>query len=289
MDGLALLALLSLLAAAVGSIALHRIAARGQLELDSAKRRPGKQQPVTTGSHGELLPEGSAESDRLLAAEEAATKNLPRGADLPYTKQRYLLTQAEREFFAVLKAAVPEGWHVFPQVRLANLVMVHKGVRNWKPHFSRVAQKCVDFVICDEAAIEPRLVVELDDSSHDRPDRQKRDAFVDAALSSAGLPILHVRYQRRYDTEHLARQIREAAGLKAQPVLRHSQTPRPATATPVSAYQGAKPSQSARPISSTEHAGAATPKATRLACRRCGAEVSSTAKFCMGCGATLEL
>lgn len=147
-------------------------------------------------------------------ADLALDENLARPVgELPYTRRRYLLTQAERDFFAVLRAAAPEGWYVFPQVRLANLVMLKKGTRNWKPHISRVAQKCVDFVLCDGADIGPRLVIELDDSSHDRPDRQDRDRFVDAALGAAGLPILHVRWQRQYDATILAGQIRAAVGL----------------------------------------------------------------------------
>src|SRR5690606_9860739 len=67
-------------------------------------------------------------------------------APLPYVRQRYLLSQAEREFFTVLQRAAPSGWYVFPQVPLANLVQLRKGTRNWKPHFGCIAQKCVDFV-----------------------------------------------------------------------------------------------------------------------------------------------
>ncbi len=46
-------------------------------------------------------------------------------------------------------------------------------------------------MLCDAATTAPRLVVELDDANHDRPDRRDRDAFVDAVLSAAGLPIAH--------------------------------------------------------------------------------------------------
>jgi hypothetical protein len=46
----------------------------------------------------------------------------PPPAALPYTRQPELLTRAERDFFAVLRAAAPPGWLVFPHVRLANLV-----------------------------------------------------------------------------------------------------------------------------------------------------------------------
>lgn len=98
-------------------------------------------------------------------------------------------------------------------------MQVRPGTRNWRPHFSRIAAKCVDFVLCEPAELHPRLVVELDDASHSRPDRQRRDAFVDAALAAAGLPILHVRWQRRYEVARLAADIQAAAGLAPAPIL----------------------------------------------------------------------
>jgi hypothetical protein len=52
--------------------------------------------------------------------------------------------------------------------------------------------------LCDATDLIPLLVIEPDDSSHTRLDRQERDAFVDGALAAAGLPILHLRAQRAY-------------------------------------------------------------------------------------------
>ncbi|MBX0330176.1 DUF2726 domain-containing protein [Oscillochloris sp. ZM17-4] len=122
------------------------------------------------------------------AAPQVASST-PAPAALPYTRKHSLLTQAERDFFAVLQEAAPPGWHIFPQVRLNGLLVIRAPERSrmWWAHFNWVSAKSVDFVLCDGADISPQLVVELDDSSHRRPDRQERDAFVDAALASAGL------------------------------------------------------------------------------------------------------
>jgi hypothetical protein len=194
---------------------------------------------------------------------------------LPYIRQRYLLTPAERAFFDVLTSVTPAGWHIFPQVRLANLVLVAKGTRNWQRHFNRVAAKCVDFVICDPATISPRLVIELDDASHDRPDRQARDAFVDAVLASAGLPILHVRRQSTYDTTHLEAQICAALGIDLP--------------APLPVHLSLTPVQPANLLPVATASAPAIPPVQRWACRRCQAPVSATATVCRACGAQLEL
>lgn len=50
----------------------------------------------------------------------------------------------------------------------------------------------MDFIVCDER-VNILLILELDDSTHDAPDRKKQDAFVDAVLEGAGYRILHSR------------------------------------------------------------------------------------------------
>ena len=38
-----------------------------------------------------------------------------------------------------------------------------------------------------------KLIIELDDSTHDRPDRQTRDDFVDRVFQQIKVKLLHVR------------------------------------------------------------------------------------------------
>lgn len=108
---------------------------------------------------------------------------------LPYRKKDYLLSRAERSFYEVLRATVQGEWAIFAKVRLLDLVWLRRGTSNAQAHRNRVQSKHVDFVFCDQRTLSPVLVVELDDASHGRPDRQRRDAFVDAVLQSAGLPV----------------------------------------------------------------------------------------------------
>ena len=77
-------------------------------------------------------------------------------------------------------------------------------------HANRIDRKHVDFVLCDPKTMQPKLVVELDDSSHQRADRKKRDQEVDDAFSAAQLPILHVICKSQYQSENLKRQIQTA-------------------------------------------------------------------------------
>ncbi len=126
---------------------------------------------------------------------------------LPYERVPSLLTAAERSFYGVLREAVDHQCTIFAKVRLGDLLEIPWGTSKFRTHLSRIDRKHVDFVLCDPASFSPLLVIELDDSSHARLDRQERDAFVDAALDAAGLAILHVPAQRAYTPADLRLQI----------------------------------------------------------------------------------
>ena len=72
---------------------------------------------------------------------------------------------------------------------------------------SRIDRKHVDFLLCEPRSMQPLVAVELDDSSHNRPDRQERDRFVDEVFRSAELPLVHIRVQRTYDVDTLAERL----------------------------------------------------------------------------------
>jgi len=121
----------------------------------------------------------------------------------PYRKTDHLLTPAERSFFGVLGQAVDSDLYIFAKVRLSDLLWLPQSTRDRQAHLNRIQSKHVDFVLCDSATTEPRLLVELDDSSHQRARRRSRDAFLDEAVRRAGLPILRVQAKRSYAAAEL--------------------------------------------------------------------------------------
>jgi len=63
--------------------------------------------------------------------------------------------------------------------------------------------------------MEPKLAIELDDKSHQRKDRQERDAFVDEVFRAAGLPLVHIPAAKGYQVDEV-RQLLRAAWPKAK-------------------------------------------------------------------------
>jgi very-short-patch-repair endonuclease len=116
-----------------------------------------------------------------------------------------LVTEAELRFYQALTAAAGGSWTVFAMVRLADLVKVRSDIAGAQAWRNKTFGKHIDFVVCDNNSLQVRLAIELDDSSHQRADRQQRDAFVNEALASAGLPLLRIPVAPQYDKIELRR------------------------------------------------------------------------------------
>ncbi len=130
----------------------------------------------------------------------------------PYQPCEALYSAAELRFHRVLEKALGEQGRIHAKVRLADVIRVRPGLsgRHFFQAFNAIACKHVDYVICDPVSHRILCVVELDDRSHDRSERRERDAFVDAALAAAGIPILHVPVRGRYPVGELRTRLREA-------------------------------------------------------------------------------
>jgi hypothetical protein len=121
---------------------------------------------------------------------------------LPYFPRPHLLTKGELAFYQKMRLALPPAVLVSFKVRLSDVINCPG--RAWKEGYgAKISQKHLDFVVVDAETTAVRFVVELDDKTHRRRDRQHRDAFVDAALAAAGVPIVRVIAAASYDPARL--------------------------------------------------------------------------------------
>lgn len=103
-----------------------------------------------------------------------------------------ILTDREREFYTRLSPLAAEyGLNIYMKIRLADLVVPLPKAENpyWMECFNKIKSKHIDFALADEDS-EIVALIELDDSTHSRPDRAERDEFVDAVLYKCGYTLL---------------------------------------------------------------------------------------------------
>jgi len=126
-----------------------------------------------------------------------------------YKQKNFFMSRTEHECFDAILKAVGNGYHIFPQVHLSSIVDNKVTGQNWKGAFKHISQKSVDFVLCDKAYISPKLAIELDDKTHERPDRIERDVEVERILKDAGLPLLRLENNGGFNPQELMRQIKD--------------------------------------------------------------------------------
>ena len=110
-----------------------------------------------------------------------------------FYKPKWLFTYNEKDAFKKLKTITDKyGLTLLAKVRILDLAEPIKNNQKYKTYLYKIQSKHVDFVICDPKLV-ARCIIELDDNSHNTPERKQRDEFVDNVLSSVGYQILHVR------------------------------------------------------------------------------------------------
>jgi hypothetical protein len=147
---------------------------------------------------------------RIDVSSESGGDLPPENQPLPYKPRAYLFTRAERSFLGVLLQVSEPKYRVMAKVRLADLLIVEPGTAKRMSWFNRIAAKHVDFVLLDPGSMKCLLAIELDDKSHDEPDRQDRDGFVDRAFEAAGLKVLHIPAKASYNTSEIKALIESA-------------------------------------------------------------------------------
>ena len=124
-------------------------------------------------------------------------------SEYPYRVRDAFLSPAERSFYGVLCQVVSDRAVILCKVGLWDIFYVarpneHRGAK------SHIDRKHVDFLLCDTESMQPIVGIELNDASHQRADRQARDAEVKAIFDTAKLPLVFVQARRAYQTNEIA-------------------------------------------------------------------------------------
>ena len=119
-------------------------------------------------------------------------------------KSKYILTANEYKFYKVLKAITADkNLIICPKIGLKDLFEV-TNKNNYMSAFGKIAQKHVDFTICD-SSLHVLGAIELDDISH--KEREESDRFKNELFKSAGIKLIRIKaypdYTETYVKEHL--------------------------------------------------------------------------------------
>lgn len=122
-----------------------------------------------------------------------------------YIKKEYLLTETELKFYKQLKKVTDElELTICPQVTLYEIIHT----KSFKD-FNKIKSKSIDFVIT-EPNLKIKLCIELDDNTHYKNRRIKRDIFINKLFKDLDIKLLRIPVQNFYNLDDLKYKIEES-------------------------------------------------------------------------------
>lgn len=132
---------------------------------------------------------------------------------LPY-RRKFLLTKNEYWFYKSLKEIADKyGFAVLAKIRFADLVEVSAEAdkKEYMKYFGKIKSKHIDFILCKKDNLYPELLIELNDSSHNKEDRIKRDDFIKKIAERVGYKMVFIN-----GTQNLEETIIKALEIKSE-------------------------------------------------------------------------
>ena len=151
-------------------------------------KKPIKREPV-------LLKENSEQSKAPDIESTAEQKTTYR-----YKKIERIVSPAERSFLGVLNFVLDDEVIILTKVRVADVLtpLPTKDRGLWQRAFNCISSKHFDFVLCRSDDLSIICAIELNDKSHNEPERQERDEFIRKVCSDAALPLIEVPAKNGY-------------------------------------------------------------------------------------------
>ena len=128
--------------------------------------------------------------------------------DIP-VKMRRLLSEAELNFYHVLKSILPDGREISCKCRLEDIMYVENCPKR-ESYRGKIKSRHVDFVIYNSVNGFIDCAIELDDKSHSESEKQmKSDRLKDQVFQKIGIPLIRIKVKRFYRPEEIIKIIEE--------------------------------------------------------------------------------
>lgn len=157
--------------------------------------------PATSSINPTIETEGLPDSEQFQLIDE-----------LPYRVRDDFLSRSELSFYHVLRGVIGDRAVICPEMNLSAIFYVTQPNEN-QSFRARISQKSIDFLLCEPKTMKPLVGIELDDTTHSRPDRQTRDEFVNKVFEAAKLPLVRIPARRAYTTDEVAVQLEPILGV----------------------------------------------------------------------------
>ena len=148
------------------------------------------------------------------AEDSDENKDQIKKAQYRYYAKPYVMTSRENECFKILNEIFSSKWFVVPQVHLSALLDYRVKGQNWNAAFRHINGKSVDFVLIGKESYRVICAIELDDSTHNKPERKERDVEIERIFNQAKIPLARISKFEAMTKAELAKVITDVINVK---------------------------------------------------------------------------
>lgn len=134
-----------------------------------------------------------------------------------YIKDHFF-NPGEKNFYELLRTALKNKYEIFSKVRMLDILKIKTKGKNYFIAKNKIAQKHIDFILCEPNTFEVLLAIELDGKMHNTTKQKEKDNAKDALLKRAGIPILRISTKHAYSVPELKRKIENSLSPALEPI-----------------------------------------------------------------------
>ena len=148
------------------------------------------------------------------AEDSSENNNQIKKSQYKYYAKSYVMTSRENECFKILNEIFSSKWFVVPQIHLSALLDYRVKGQNWNAAFRHINGKSVDFVLIGKESYRVICAIELDDSTHNKPERKERDVEIERIFNQAKIPLARISKFEAMTKAELAKVITDVINVK---------------------------------------------------------------------------
>lgn len=123
------------------------------------------------------------------------SKNKNQSSQIKY-QSRQLMSEYEKYFYEILSKNFAQEYIIMPQVNLASII---EKIKDFPKQYQNELYRNIDFSIFDINSMKPLLLIEINNKTHNQPDRIKRDLKVKEICNQANIKLItfYTKYENK--------------------------------------------------------------------------------------------
>ena len=105
-----------------------------------------------------------------------------------YRARSSVLTRSEAAFFDEMIRQLPNGYHVFPKMRVADILETTARGKDYYRQRNKILPKHIDFVVCNKY-FKPVMAIEVNGNSHRYAKTKESDSLKKEIFEIVGIPL----------------------------------------------------------------------------------------------------